>query len=825
MSIRVSPQHTGAGDPALADACAGKPPDRCARLLAAAGAIVGRRDDPLADVEETLAARIRAAQVGAVVQLTPLTMAVTLLNAGVVLLAFWDNGPRWPLAAWFGLVALLATAALRSWHRGQRRGPLTTVSPSALGRTTTHAVLLAGAWGVAPAVLFPTADPFGRFVLGCLAAGMITGSAFALSAVPRAGLAYAWTLSLLMAGGMAAAGEPPLLAAAVMLCLYAAFISHNITAHGTLLVETLRGRREIEEQREVLGLLLRDFEESASDCLWETDAAGRLRRAPPRLVQALALTSDLVAGAYLPELLRCERQAETPESDLAAHLAAGRAFRELLMPVQAGGEERIWSLTARPVHDHAGAFRGFRGVAADVTDRVQAEARAVHLAYHDPLTELANRRRLLEELAATLTRLRREGGNAALLLVDLDGFKGVNDTLGHPAGDELLRAVAARLRECTRETDLVARLGGDEFAIIQASVEQPTEVALLADRLVQALREPFEIGGQRVEIGTSVGVMLADATATADEALRNADAALYRAKADGRGTWRFFEAGMDAEMQARRTLEADLRRALIEGQFEVFYQPLIDAGTEGLTGFEALLRWNHPTRGMVSPSEFIPLAEETGLIRAIGAWVLERACTDAAGWPAHVRVAVNLSPVQFARGNLVREVEQALVASGLAPGRLELEITENVLLQDNDATLGILLRLRGMGVRIAMDDFGTGYSSLSYLRRFPFDKIKIDQSFIRNVGTEKGSVEIIRAVVGLGQALSMKVLAEGVETTEQLRMLQAEGCDELQGYLFSKPKPLQDVQDIIDAHWAAQDGSTRGPTLVIDNTSNTKVLA
>ena len=441
-----------------------------------------------------------------------------------------------------------------------------------------------------------------------------------------------------------------------------------------------------------------------------------------------------------------------------------------------------------------------RGVAADVTDRVRAEARAVHLAYHDPLTELANRRRLLEDLAATLTRLKRDGGNAALLLVDLDGFKGVNDTLGHAAGDGLLRAVAARLCACTRETDLVARLGGDEFAIIQAGAAQPAEVALLADRLVQAVRAPFEVEGQRVEVGASIGVVLADAAATADGLLRNADLALYRAKAEGRGTWRFFEAGMDAAMQARRALEADLRRALLEGQFELFYQPLIHAATEGLAGFEALVRWNHPARGLVSPAEFIALAEETGLIRPLGAWVLGRACADAAGWPAHVKVAVNLSPVQFVRGTLVGEVKQALAASGLAPGRLELEITESVLLQDDDATLAVLHQLRGLGVRIAMDDFGTGYSSLSYLRRFPFDKIKIDQSFVRGMAEHEDCSAIVRAVVGLGRSLGMTVNAEGVETAGQLSALRAEGCAEVQGYLFSRPQPVSEVAAMLRLH-------------------------
>ena len=322
-------------------------------------------------------------------------------------------------------------------------------------------------------------------------------------------------------------------------------------------------------------------------------------------------------------------------------------------------------------------------------------------------------------------------------------------------------------------------------------------------------------------IGTSVGIALVDrADVTADELLRNADIALYRAKAAGRGTWGtycMFEPGMDIELQRRRLLEADLRRALAEEQFEIHYQPLLEARAEALGGFEALLRWRHPERGLISPGQFSPLAVEIGLIRPIGAWVLARACADATGWPEHVRVAVNLSPVQFTKNDLVRNVEQALAASGLAPCHLELEITESVLIKDNEATPRLLHRLRDLGVRISMDDFGTGYSSLSYLRRFPFDKIKIDQSFVYNLGQDRGGIEIVRAVVGLGKALGMVVLAEGVETKEQLDLLREEGCDELQGYLFSKPQPVQHVPALIASYLAAATRLPGGPVLVIDN--------
>jgi diguanylate cyclase (GGDEF)-like protein len=450
----------------------------------------------------------------------------------------------------------------------------------------------------------------------------------------------------------------------------------------------------------------------------------------------------------------------------------------------------------------------------DITERREAEARIAHMARHDALTGLPNRVLLREHMEQALARSRR-GSSVAVLCLDLDGFKGVNDALGHPAGDALLHLVACRLRGATRETDLVARLGGDEFAVIQAGTQQPADAASLAERLVEVLRAPFDLHGHLVTIGTSIGIALVDrAEVTADELLRNADIALYRAKATGRGTYRFFEPGMDAELQRRRALEADLRRALAEEQFEIHYQPLFEARTESLVGFEALLRWRHPERGLVSPGEFIPLAEEIGLIQPVGAWVLARACADAAGWPEHVKVAVNLSPVQFTNDALVRTVEAALADSGLASRRLELEITESVLLQDNEATLRLLHRLRALGVSISMDDFGIGYSSLSYLHRFPFDKIKVDQSFVRNLERDESNVVIIRAMIGLGKALGMGVLAEGVETVEQLNVLREEGCDELQGYLLGRPQPVQHVPALIARLSAPATRSPTGPVLV-----------
>ena len=441
--------------------------------------------------------------------------------------------------------------------------------------------------------------------------------------------------------------------------------------------------------------------------------------------------------------------------------------------------------------------RTFNGLLEHLAARQKLEAQLTHMAHHDGLTALPNRVLFRQEMERELARAR--GGEAvAVLCIDLDHFKRVNDTLGHAAGDALLQGAAERLRACVRETDIVARLGGDEFAIVQVQAEQPRAATVLAERLIADLSRPFDIDGHQVVVGASVGIALAPSDGTdADQLMKSADMALYRAKADGRGVLRYFESEMDAKMQARRALELDLRKALVEHEFELFYQPIVDLQSNRVSGFEALLRWNHPTQGLISPADFIPIAEDMGLITPLGEWVLRQACREAAGWPERVKVAVNLSPAQFKSKALALVVTTALADSGLAPDRLELEITESVLLQDNDTVRGVLHQLRQLGVRISMDDFGTGYSSLSYLRSFPFDKIKIDQSFVRDMGQHDDSIAIVRAVAGLGRNLGMSTTAEGVETNEQLGRLREEGCTEVQGYLFSRPLPASEVPRLL----------------------------
>jgi len=435
----------------------------------------------------------------------------------------------------------------------------------------------------------------------------------------------------------------------------------------------------------------------------------------------------------------------------------------------------------------------------DITEHQRNQERIQYLARHDALTELANRTLFQQQIEELQPRVAR-GEQMAVLAIDLDHFKNVNDTLGHGAGDALLKEVAARLIRCCRDTDMVARLGGDEFAVLQVAIEQPISGAALARRIIAAMAQPFDLRGQQFVIGASIGIAVAPLDGTdPDTLMKCSDLALYRAKAEGRNTFHFYESGMDTAQQRRRTIEAGLRSALNRGEFALAYHPLINIARHKVSGFEALLRWNSPEHGPVSPVDFIPVAEETGLIVQIGEWVLREACATAARWPNDIEVAVNLSPIQFKSRGLVEQVESALADAGLNPKRLDLEITESVLLLDSKLTLGTLHKLKDLGLKLSMDDFGTGYSSLSYLRSFPFDKIKIDRSFVSDSSNSDDAKAIVKAVIGLGQSLGMTTTAEGVETEAQLDLIRQQGCTEAQGFLFSKPLAAHDV----DA-WVAQ---------------------
>jgi diguanylate cyclase (GGDEF)-like protein len=522
------------------------------------------------------------------------------------------------------------------------------------------------------------------------------------------------------------------------------------------------------------------------------DVEARLVFCNQRYIEMYGLSPEVVTpGCSLHDLLEHRAAvgafAGSPAEyiiDLLEDVAGGKPSHSVVKSV----DGRVFSIVRNPI-----AGGGWIATHEDITDRQRAEERIVHMARHDALTDLPNRLMLRERLDHELKRVKR-GECLAVLCLDLDHFKSVNDTLGHPIGDELLKVVAERLRRCTREPDTIARLGGDEFAIIMTGMERPTDAVALAKRIRDSITKPYHLDGHQIVADISIGISLAPMDASEpDQLLKNADMALYGAKGDGRGTYRFFEPEMDAKMKTRRELEMDLRSALVNAEFELYYQPLVNLKTNEITAFEALVRWNHPVRGLVSPADFIPVAEETGLIIQLGEWVLRRACQETAQWPAHIKVAVNLSPSQLKSRNLLQLVVSALAESGMAANRLQLEITETVLMHNTFNTLATLHQLRKLGVQIAMDDFGTGYSSLSYLRSFPFDKIKIDRSFIQDLSNGAEPLAIVHAVAGLAKSLNMISTAEGVETQQQLDTLQSVGCTEMQGYLFSHARPAADI--------------------------------
>ena len=525
--------------------------------------------------------------------------------------------------------------------------------------------------------------------------------------------------------------------------------------------------------------------------------AGRLRRFADATFEGILFLRDrqvIDANATVCALLRQDRedllgmQVERlltlpfgPEGVPAGHVAEAEL-------VSAGGERRPVEILCRKLGGVAGADCVL--AVRDLTDRKKAEQRIQYLAHHDSLTGLPNRRLFQDRLAQAVSIAERTGHGLAVLSLDLDGFRAVNETLGHAGGDAVLVEVGNRLAACLRDSDTVARLDGDAFAIVQSFGDQPRGAAGLAERILRLVAEPIEAAGLHATVGVSIGVALFPSDAHApDMLLRNAELALARAKQDGRGVFRFFEPDMDARLRQRSRLEHDLRGAMLRNELRLHYQPLLDSTTLAIEGFEALLRWEHLERGFISPAEFVPVAEECGLIGALGQWVLETACAEAASWPRPWRIAVNLSPAQFHQRHLAATVRAILNQAGLAPSRLELEITEGILIDDAERALATLRELKALGVRIALDDFGTGYSSLSYLRRFPFDKLKIDASFVQALGDGGEADAIVRAIVALGRSLSLHITAEGVETSEQLRLLRAQNCDEVQGFLLGRPLP------------------------------------
>ena len=662
---------------------------------------------------------------------------------------------------------------------------------------TAYGLLVGMSWSALLLIGIPTQDAGQQAIVGIAFAGTGTVAALVMAAVPIVLIVH-WVILICALAFSFGSSAVALTLSGICFCVAAVAISQ---ARRRLIAS--RYRHEKDKEGRVARQLLAEFEHGGKAWLWETNIDGRLTYISKQLATSLTGEADSLLGTPLTDLILpddgSEMDSASGERTLGFHLSTRLPFSDLIVRANAPGAARWWSLSGRPAFDDFQRFTGFRGVGADLTEMRKSEAEINRLARYDALTGLPNRVVMRQTLDQAVRKDSNKPDHCALFLLDLDRFKNVNDTLGHPVGDALLRQVAERLLREVGERGRVGRLGGDEFNVVLPGLIDRTELGNLADRIISALSQPYVIEGSTISIGASVGVAIAPKDGDcADSLVRNADLALYAAKAAGKGVHRFYENAMHADAKDRRLLETDLRNVLRDNGLMLVYQPVVSAKTEQIVGFEALIRWHHPTRGPISPTVFVPLAEEIGLIPAIGEWVIRTACKEAAQWPDPIRVAVNLSPLQFANPSLPAVVLSALAAAELQPERLELEITEGVFLNDSSATDDMFQRLAGIGVRLALDDFGTGYSSLGYLKKAPFNKIKIDQSFVRGAAIPGNrNAAIIKAIVALAESLEMETTAEGAENHDEVALIRSLGCSHIQGYIFGKPIPAEDARHLL----------------------------
>lgn len=752
--------------------------------------------------EEPLAGHFRSRQIQAVLRLTPLMMAANAVNGILILTTLWNPAHRWFLLGWYAALLLVITRALLAWRRGRHRNPGLPTSERVLRRAALHATVLAGVWAVVPIVLFHVSDGPHQLFIATMVTGMMCAGGFTLATTPLAGTLYVVTLGISATVAVFRADFLLALPLGTLLITYSLVVLAVVWTTSRMFGARLMAEAAAERHNEVIGLLLRDFEEHASDVLWEIDVAGFFRHVSPRMLSLFGVPPEQLASTTALDLVAPIVAADNSHQleTLRARLNGTVPFSHLPLALTREGHTRWWSLTAKPLFDPSGRQTGWRGVAADVTDAQRANRQLTWLAHFDTLTGLANRYQFRSDLADLLRPERGVARPFAVLCLDLDHFKTINDTLGHAIGDGVLQEVARRLLSRTRRSDTVARLGGDEFAVILRDVASQSEAGLLTRRLLEGLESPCDVQGTRILVRSSVGVALAPRDGSDIDALLNhADLALYAAKSAGRGEYRFFASQMGAQTRRRLSIEHALRGASSRRELSLVFQPIVHLADWRILGFEALLRWRHPDLGQVPPSEFIPVAEEAGLIDEIGEWVLTEACRRATGWRDDLTISVNVSPVQAMSEQSAETTLAVLRATGLPAGRLELEITESVFLRDVPTTVKMLRRLHAAGVRVALDDFGTGYSSLAYLRRFPFDTLKIDHTFVHELMERHDAQAIVRMIVELARALHMRIVAEGVESTAQARALRQHGCDALQGTAVASPMAAEDVAPFLAA--------------------------
>jgi diguanylate cyclase (GGDEF)-like protein/PAS domain S-box-containing protein len=744
-------------------------------------------------------APIRAAQMNAGSQLALFMLAAHLIGATLVMLGFARLVPLWYLVGWSGLLMVVAvTVAVRRLASRHRTDSTATVAD--VRDTILDGVAFGAVWSIAPLLFGRHADEGALLGLYSVIAVLMASAALAMAALPLATLLF-----LAILGGSTAATFVILdmNGIAATTALFTGLLMVGCFARGRALVVIRSNEISLSERDETVSLLLRETEEeNTADWLWEIDAQRRVIRASPRFARSIGVDPKSINGRAFLEILA----GPTWENgnfaaglrELAEKLKSREPFRDLLMPVYVESVERWWEMSASPRWGDDGGFIGFRGVGSDVTEKRASTDKINRMARYDTLTGLPNRLLIHESLGAAMAEADKWGSRCGFMMIDLDRFKAVNDTLGHPIGDRLLGRVSERLKTLMSANEMIGRLGGDEFAVVIRDANDSTAVERLARKIITVLSEPYDVDQHTLYIGASVGLAVGPRDGRTPEMLiRSADLALYRSKDAGGGSFHAYEPQLHLAAEERRVLELALRGALENDEMHLMYQPVVDAGTGMLTGFEALLRWTHPELGAISPTKFIPLAEDARLIAPIGEWVLRTACHEAASWDSYVRVAVNVSADQLHNPGYVSIVANALAQSGLPADRLELEVTESVFMREGTAATQTLERLLDLGIRLSLDDFGTGYSSLGYLSRTRFSTIKIDRSFVQ--GASKGvkeAIAIIRAVVALAQSLGMGTTAEGVETDDEHILVQQLGCTKVQGYYFGRPLPVSEARSL-----------------------------
>ncbi|MFC7535976.1 putative bifunctional diguanylate cyclase/phosphodiesterase [Sphingomonas sp. GCM10030256] len=762
-------------------------PDRYKRMIAAR--LPDGESLAVAKDSEVGGSPLRDVQLLSRGQLAPFFAAANIVAALLFVVALWGQAPTKLLLPWAGAVVLLNLLAMQ-WARNQA---VTCVGRS--GRPVPQPLLIgdvlvrAAAWLTLPIYLFPSLGPQQQVIAGSLIAGLGVAG-LGLVVIPNCAIAWmsAFTAGLSVALVMARATLPFQHVLAILFTL-------GVAIFGVLTVSRwafhqLKTNADMGSQSESAALLLQEYEQRGVGWLWQVDADNRVTYISSRMTALLGRPSSQILGHSLPALLG-------GHAELGRVLLERRPFNALDMELKTARGTRWVSIAGDPIIDTAGRFEGFRGVGSDVTDVRQTQERLTNLANMDVLSGLPNRGRVRQLLGEALRTATAGNVPCAIMFLDLDGFKPVNDTFGHPKGDAVLQAVAKRLCGEVGADGHVGRMGGDEFAIVVPDGQSRKKVEQLSDRIIRAIAQPYLIDGIEIRIGVSIGCAFGPIDgATVDDLILKADLALYEAKGAGRGVARYFSSELQSEQEDRVRLEGDLRQALDLKQFHLVFQPLVSAPTQKLVGFEALIRWNHPQRGFVPPNVFIAVAEECGLMTAIGDFVIEEACKAAATWPEPITVALNISPKQMSSA-LPTKVSQALKKNRLPANRIELEVTEGVFLGDNGTTLDVLGRLRALGVGIALDDFGTGYSSIGYLNKAVFHKLKIDGSFVREAGTRPENIAIIQSIVHLAKSFRMSVTAEGVETAEDFERMRSLGCDTIQGYLFGRPLSYDRANEMV----------------------------